>query len=137
MRFESQEDLDRELRAVQKFVERFRGSYKKLDPNDIDFRIFDESGKLIAYAEVKGRKRSIADAYPLPISASKVVKLCAKMLNPVIIWACEDGIIYGKPNFLQGTIKWGGREPRKGAVNDNELMVYYEKQKDFRYIKYY
>lgn len=136
MRFESNTDLEREKKAIQKFVSRFRGSYKKLDPNDIDFRVFDEKGKLIAYAEVKGRYRSIANAYPLPIAARKVVKLCDKRLNPVIIWACDDGIIYGKPTHLHGQVRWGGRKPREGAVNDEELMLYYDKQEEFRYFRY-
>lgn len=136
MRFESNTDLEREKKAIQKFVSRFKGSYKKLDPNDIDFRVFDEKGKLIAYAEVKGRYRSIANAYPLPIAARKVVKLCDKRLNPVIIWACDDGIIYGKPTHLHGQVKWGGRTPREGAANDEELMLYYDKQEEFRYFRY-
>ena len=136
MRFESNTDLEREKKAIQKFVSRFRGSYKKLDPNDIDFRVFDEKGKLIAYAEVKGRYRSIANAYPLPIAARKVVKLCDKRLNPVIIWACDDGIIYGKPTHIHGQVRWGGRKPREGAVNDEELMLYYDKQEEFRYFRY-
>jgi len=137
MRFESNQDLEREKKAIEKFVNRFNGSYKKLDPNDVDYRVFDEKGKLIAYAEVKGRYRTISNAYPLPVAARKVVKLCDKRLNPVMIWACDDGIIYGKPTHLEGVVKWGGRKPREGAVNDTELMVYYDKQKEFRYIKYY
>ena len=55
MRFESNQDLEREKKAIEKFVNRFNGSYKKLDPNDVDYRVFDEKGKLIAYAEVKGK----------------------------------------------------------------------------------
>ena len=54
MRFESNKDLEREKVAIEKFVGRFGGSYKKLDPNDVDYRIYDSSGELIAYAEVKG-----------------------------------------------------------------------------------
>lgn len=137
MRYESEEDKAREKKAIEAFVDRFSGSYKKLDPNDIDYRIFDKDGKTVGYAEVKGRKRTIADAYPLPISAYKTVKLCLKVLNPVIIWACEDGIIYGKPNEIEGTVKWGGRFPRPGSKNDVELMIYYKKQKAFKYIRYY
>ena len=37
MRYETKEDLAREKRAVEKFVALFKGSYKKLGPNDIDF----------------------------------------------------------------------------------------------------
>ena len=136
MRFESDIDIDREQRAIKKFVSRFKGTFKKLDPNDVDYRVYDESNKLIAYVEVKGRYKTIADAYPLPVAARKVVKVCDKRLNPVIIWACEDGIIYGKPTHLHGEVRWGGRKPREGAVNDQELMVYYDKQKEFRYFRY-
>jgi len=136
MRFESNKDLQRERKAIEKFVSRFKGTYKKLGDNDVDYRVFDENNKLIAYAEVKGRYRTIANAYPLPVAARKVVKLCDKRLNPVMIWACDDGIIYGKPTHLHGEVKWGGRKPREGAVNDEELMIYYEKQKEFRYFRY-
>ena len=104
MRFETEKDLEREVRAIEKFVGRFSGSYKKLDPNDVDFRVYDDEEKLISYAEIKGRYRNIADAYPLPVAARKVVKLCDKRLNPVLIWACDDGIIYGRPTELQRTL---------------------------------
>ena len=136
MRFETENDLTREKRAIQKFVDRFGGSFKKLDPNDVDYRVYDKNNRLIAYAEVKGRYRSLSQAYPLPIAARKVVKLCDKRLNPVVIWACDDGIIYGKPNEIQGDVRWGGRRPREGSYNDQELMLYYPKQEGTRYIKY-
>lgn len=137
MRFETEKDLSRERKAIETFVSRFDGSFKKLGPNDIDYRIFDKDNNLIAYAEVKGRYKNISNAYPLPIAARKLVKLCDKRLNPVIVWACDDGIIYGKPTHLNGEVRWGGRTPREGSYNDQELMVYYDKQKEFRYIKYY
>lgn len=136
-RFEQQKDLEREQRAIDFFVNRFNGSYKKLDPNDIDYRIYDSNNKIIAYAEVKGRYRTLANAYPLPIAARKIVKLCDKRLNPVIIWACDDGIIYGKPYEIVGETKWGGRKPREGSANDAEIMMYYPKQKALRYYRYY
>ncbi len=136
-RFEKPNDRYRELKAITKFVERFNGSFKKLDPLDIDYRVYNKEGNLIAYVEVKGRFRDMDDAYPLPVSATKVTKLCAKRLNPVLIWACEDGIIYGKVNEIVGEARWGGRKPRKDAYSDEELMLYYPKQKAFKYAKYY
>ena len=136
MTFETETDLLRENKAIKLFVSIFSGSFKKLDPNDIDFKVFDKDNKLIAYAEVKGRIRTMRDAYPLPISARKLVKLIDKRVSPVIIWACDDGIIYGKADNLYGDIKWGGRPPRVGSANDAELMVYYDKQKGFKYIRY-
>lgn len=134
--FETEQDLIREKKAIELFVSIFNGSYKKLDPFDVDYKIFDKDNNLIAYAEVKGRIRSMRDAYPLPIAARKVVKLMDKRLNPVIIWSCEDGIIYGKPTDLIGEIRYGGRAPRKGSSNDEELMIYYEKQKEFKYVRF-
>lgn len=134
--FETEQDLIREKKAIELFVKIFDGSFKKLDPHDIDYKVFDKDKNLIAYAEVKGRIRSMRDAYPLPISVKKLIKLIDKRLNPVIIWACEDGIIYGKASKLKGEIKWGGRAAREGSSNDAELMAYYDKQKEFKYVRY-
>jgi hypothetical protein len=136
MIFETETDLIRERKAIELFVSIFNGSYKKLGQFDIDYKVSDKDGQLIAYAEVKGRIRSMKDAYPLPISAAKLVKLVDKRLNPVIIWACDDGIIYAQVNQLVGEIKWGGRPPREGSYNDSELMVYYDKQKSMKYVRY-
>jgi len=136
MRFENKSDLTREKKAIEKFVGIFGGSYKKLGSNDIDYRVFDSSNNLIAYVEVKGRLRALKDAYPLPVAARKIVKLCDKRLNPVMIWACEDGIIYAKVSEIQGSVKWGGRKPRENSFNDEELMIYYEQQKGFKYVRF-
>ena len=64
MRFESKKDLERERKAMETFVNVFTGSFKKLGPHDVDYRVFDKSVKLIAYVEVKGRLRTMATAYP-------------------------------------------------------------------------
>jgi hypothetical protein len=136
MIFEKPEDLEREKNAIEKFVNVFKGSYKKLDPYDIDFKIFNEDKKHIAFVEVKGRNKDMSNAYPLPISLEKVAKLMAKKMVSVVIWACNDGIIYAQVKDLIGEVKWGGRPPREGAVNDEELMIYYAKQKSFKYIKF-
>lgn len=136
MIFEKEQDLIREKRAIELFVSTFGGSYKKLDPLDIDYKIFDKDGNLIAYAEVKGRIRTMNAAYPLPIAVRKLVKLVDKRLTPVVIWACEDGIIYGKVDKLYGDIRWGGRAPRDGSYNDAELMAYFDKQKELKYVRF-
>jgi hypothetical protein len=134
--FEREEDLKRERRAIETFVSVFGGSFQKLDPFDIDFKVFDKEGKLIAYVEVKGRIKTLYDAYPLPLSVSKLHKLHSKRLNPTVIWACEDGIIYGRISKLEGDLKWGGRAPREGAANDEEPMAYFDKQKNLKYVRY-
>jgi len=136
MTFETEVDLVREKKAIELFVSIFGGSFKKLDPQDIDYKVFDKNKNLIAYAEVKGRIRTMHNAYPLPLSARKLVKLIDKRITPVLIWACEDGIIYGKANKLHGEIKWGGRPPRENSFSDSEMMVYFDKQKELKYIRF-
>ena len=136
MIFETKEDLEIEKKAIELFVNMFEGSYKKLDQFDIDYKVFDKDKTLIAYAEVKGLSKIINSAYPLLISARKIVKLADKRLNPIVIWCCQDGIIYGKVDKLVGEIKWGGRTPRENSYNDTELMIYYDKQSELKYIKF-
>lgn len=134
--FETEQDLIREKKAVETFVKIFNGSYKKLGPNDIDYKIFDKEGTLIAYAEVKGRLKTMKTAYPLPVALSKLSKLIEKRLNPVLVWACDDGIIYGKVLSLVGEVRLGGRPPREGANTDVEMMVYFDQQRSLKYVRF-
>jgi Na+-transporting NADH:ubiquinone oxidoreductase subunit NqrC len=125
MTFDTPEDLRREKKAIELFVSMFSGSYQKLDPQDVDYKVFDKDNKLIAYAEVVSRVRTMVNAYPLPVPAKKLVKLFDKRIPPVIIWSCDDGIIYAKANELRGEI-----------IFDSELIVYYKKSKEFKYIRF-
>jgi len=125
MTFDTPEDLRREKKAIELFVNMFSGSYQKLDPQDVDYKVFDKDNKLIAYVEVVSRMKNMSVSYPLPIHAKKLVKLFDKRIAPVIIWSCDDGIIYGKANELSGEI-----------IVDTELVVFYDKQKEFKYIRY-
>jgi len=127
MRFENKADLERELVCIEFFCNTFGLTYTKLGENDIDYSLH-KNGDLISYAEVKGRNRDISDAYPLPIACRKLVKLSDKRINPVIIWACFDGIIYGKTKDIEGKIRTGGRNPRENSFNDIEFMAYFDKQ---------
>jgi hypothetical protein len=130
MIFETDTDILREKKAIDLFVSIFKGSYKKLDQFDIDYKVSDDRGQLIAYVEVVGRIRTMKTSYPLPITLSKLNKLIEKRLNPVIVWACDDGIIYAEATKLEGVIKWGGLPPR------DEMMVYYDKHKTMKYVRY-
>jgi hypothetical protein len=136
MIFETEKDLELEKRAISIFVSLFDGSFKKLDKFDVDFRVYDKNGEPISYVEVKGRNKTMADSYPLPIAVRKLHKLMEKRLNPVVIWCCLDGIIYAKVEELVGTITYGGRTDRDGSVNDNELMAYYKRQKSMKYVRF-
>lgn len=126
MRFESKNDLLREFNAINFLCEKYKLNYVKLDENDIDYQLY-KGDKIIGYVEVKGRNKDIKDAYPLPIACRKLVKLCDKKLNPIVIWACYDGLIIGKIEQLKGITKIGGRKPREGSSNDIELMTYFNR----------
>lgn len=125
MIFETEEQLRREKKAIEAFVKVFGGTYQKLDPMDVDYKIFDKAGNLIAYAEVVARIRPLRDSYPLPIEVSKLSKLVSKRLNPVIIWSCDDGIMYAKVMRIYGDIRW-----------TTELIAYYDKQKEIKYVRF-
>lgn len=139
MSFETQDDLAREQKAINTLASLFGWQYQKLDPHDIDYKILAEQDGVVSaagYVEIKGRNKDIKDAYPLPVSASKIVKLYQKRLNPIIAWACNDGVLYAKLDEIVGTIRVGGRPSRPGAVSDKEVMAYFDKQKGIKYVKF-
>ena len=125
----------RKQKAIDTFTATFGGTYQKQPSGDIDYKVFND-GELIAYVEVVPRYKTISTAYPLLMQASRLVKLGEKRLNPVVIWACDDGIIYGKSKQIEGQIKWGSLLPHLDLAEHGELMCYYAKQKHFKYIKY-
>ena len=142
--FENKSHLEREERAIKLWTRSMpQGSYKKLGGFDIDFRVYSDKSKTYAYVEVKGRHRDISDAYPLPIAARKLVKIHDLFKKDpetefaFIIWACNDGIVIGNIEELIGEAKIGGRyDNRKGASNDIEVMVEYDRQSSFKKIMY-
>ena len=93
---------------------------------------------IVGYAEVKGRNKNIADAYPLPLAIRKIHSLTEKTKDPVIIWACYDGIIYAKLKKTKRSYKTRRKKTLelRGSVNDIELMAYYENQTDLNIIYY-
>jgi hypothetical protein len=127
--------FDKKKKAIDTFVSIFGGSYQNLGPSDIDYKIFNKKGELIAYAEIVVRVRTIYNAYPIPVEAKRLVKLIDKRLSPVLIWACEDGIIYGKADKLKGVIKFSKPEKENSSIN-SELMVYYDKVKELKYVRF-
>jgi len=125
MIFNDSQDAKLQKNAIQCFVNLFKGSFVRLAPPDVDYKIFDKDKKLIAYADVIVEDRSMRDAYPLKINARKLIKLSDKRLSPVIIWYFNDGIIYGKVQKISGQIEW---------VNE-ELTASYSNKSDFKYVR--
>ena len=125
MIFESEKDIKLQKNAIQSFVDLFSGSFMRLSPTDVNYKVFDKDKKIIAYADVIIEQGSIRNAYPLKIQVRKVLKLSDKRLNPVAIWYFSDGIIYGKVNELIGELK----------LTNEELTVHYSDKKQFKYLR--
>ena len=127
MIFENDQDLNRERAAIKTYTDLTKGSYQKLGPNDVDYKLFDKDKNISSYAEVKVLATTIQDSFPLSLSARKVLKLIDKRLNPVLIWGCLDGIIYGRPQFINGQVSWS--EP------EVDLEIKYNNKKEFKYVR--
>jgi len=134
--FESEHDTIRKKKAADRFVSLFKGSHARLSPEDVDYKIFNSSGHLIAYAEIVVRMKNMSNAYDLPIPIARLSKLFSKRLNPVVIWACDDGVIYGKAKDLTGTVSAGSMKPKGAAGYDIELIAYYPKQPGLKYVRF-
>ena len=133
-RFENKDNLERENRAIRKWLEDTSVTFKKLGMHDVDFLVHSKKSDTFAYVEVKGRHQKIENAYPLPIESRKLVKLYDSMnknknaFRCFVIWACNDGIIVGNMDDIVGQCRAGGRMNREGSSNDWEMMVYYDRQ---------
>mgnify|MGYP005988867645 CR=1 FL=1 len=135
-RFETKSDLDRETKAVELFCSTYNLVYKKLGSNDIDFKIYKRDGSFLFYLEVKGRLRTLEYCYPLPLSIRKLHKMMNTRENGVVVWACTDGIIFSRIEKLRGELRIGGRKPRDGSFNDIEFMSYFDKNDNFKQLRY-
>mgnify|MGYP003681747036 CR=1 FL=1 len=100
MRFENQEDLDREEKAIKLFTSTYNFNYK----------------------------RFLQDQSDLPLAERKYNKIMKAKKAKIIIWAFKDGITYCQLNKLKGTKTIGGRKPREGSFNDIESMYYYNRK---------
>lgn len=125
----------RKQKAIETFVATFGGTFQAQAKGDVDYKILKD-GELLAYLEATPRYKTIASAYPLVIPASRMLKLMEKRHNPVVLWACDDGLIYARAQQIYGEIKWGSFLPHLDLAEHGELMCYYAKQKHFKYIKY-
>lgn len=124
--FEVDQDIAKEKKAIELYLRRLGGSYKKLSPSDVDFRILGENKSVIGYAEVKVLNTEMKESFPLTVEARKIIKLRDKRLHAVMIWSCIDGIWYLPIEGLTGTASWS---------EDGELMLKFENKKIFKYVR--
>jgi hypothetical protein len=109
---------------------------ERLGRYDVDYRL-TKNGVAHAYAEVKIVDGVMKNAFPLKMSAKKLVKLMDKRLSGVAVWACKDGVIYANAKKADGVFRWGESGNANHKFNDNEFMVYFNKSNIFRYINYH
>lgn len=123
----------REEKAIKIFVALFKGTYQKLAPTDVDYKVFDRDGNLLSYVEVTPRLKNISNSYPLVMNARAMQKLVDKRHNPYVVFACDDGIIYANAGDIFGEIRWAYPPQKEGG---RDLIIYFEKQKGFKYVRY-
>ncbi len=124
--FEQDQDISKEKKAVELYLRRIGGSYKKLSPGDVDFRIMGENKSTIGYAEVNVLDTEMKDSFPLMVQARKIIKLRDKRLHAVMIWSCIDGIYYLPIEGLVGRATWS---------DEGELMLSFDNKKLFKYVR--
>ena len=124
--FEQDQDITKEKQAIELYLRRLGGSYKKLSPDDVDFRILGENKSVIGYAEVKVLDTEMKDSFPLTVKARKIIKLRDKRLHAVMIWSCIDGIYYLPIEGLVGRALWS---------DEGELMLSFDNKKLFKYVR--
>ena len=124
--FEQDQDINKEKKAVELYLRRLGGTYRKLGIDDVDFRIQGETGAVVGYAEVKVLDTVMKDSFPLLVEARKIIKLRDKRLHAVMIWSCIDGIYYLPIEGLVGRSLWSEEE---------ELMLSFDNKKLFKYVR--
>ncbi len=124
--FEQDQDINKEKKAIELYLRRLGGTYRKLGIDDVDFRIQGENGAVIGYAEVKVLDTEMKDSFPLMVEARKIIKLRDKRLHAVMIWSCIDGIYYLPIEGLVGRALWSEEE---------ELMLSFDNKKLFKYVR--
>ena len=123
---QDQQDINKEKKAIELYLRRLGGTYRKLGIDDVDFRIQGETGAVVGYAEVKVLDTEMKDSFPLLVEARKIIKLRDKRLHAVMIWSCIDGIYYLPIEGLVGRALWSEEE---------ELMLSFDNKKLFKYVR--
>lgn len=108
---------------IKSFVDKFNLKFNQLSPTDVDYKILDKSGKIIAYAQVEHQEDL---SKPFVIKAERMVRLFNKRLNGVVLFGNQSEIYYGKIDRLTGVVT-----PAKHNSVFNELVICYNDKSTF------
>lgn len=131
VRFETEADLQREREVIEVFAKATNSTYVKLGDNEIDFKM-ERGGKVVAYVEVKTYTADVKDYDTQVIAIKKLTKMQVYDKIAPCFWVMRFAggeILYIRVKDVAGYTKWGGRKPREGSTNDQELLLYCKKDR--------
>jgi hypothetical protein len=130
MIFETEKDLLNELEIIKKIAG--KNEYKKLDRFGLDYEI---TGK--AFIEIKKYNIDFNRYQKIIVSCIKLVKMqeASKFLPTYLFIQFIDKLVYIKCDDIEGQLKIGGRAKRNGSTNDQEFLIYVDKNKFKEYFK--
>lgn len=130
VRFESQNDIENELKVMNLICP--DGQFKKLGENDLDFLVYDlGNGQKIGlcYIEIKCYNANHDDYPTTMVSCIKYRKMMEKSLPTFLFIQWNDKLVYINSKKISGENRVGGRKPRKGSTNDQEMMIFVSNEK--------
>ena len=100
--------------------------FQKLGEHDLDFCI---PGR--CFVEIKCIYSSSTNYDVQIISLIKLLKMQerSKQLLTFIVFKYTDKIMYINFKDIEGFVKYSGRKPRKGATNDQEMLLFLDRKK--------
>jgi hypothetical protein len=125
IRFESQDDIDNELKVMKHICP--DGQFKKLGEHDLDFLVYDvRNGKKIGlcYVEIKCYNANHDDYPTTMVSCIKYRKMMEKALPTYLFIQWKDKLVYINRDNISGEKRIGGRKIRDGSTNDQELLIF-------------
>ena len=121
-------DISIQKKSLAAFAQIKGLDYKKLGHQDVGYKLISINNITQGYAEVCITNQNIKNAFPLKILARKLVKLIDKRLNAVIIWGCQDGILYINPTKIKGEAEW--------CPKNEDLIITFTNKKEFKYVRF-
>lgn len=130
MIFETEKDLLNELEIIKKIAG--KNEFRKLDRFGLDYEI---TGK--AFIEIKKYNIDFERYQKIIVSCIKLVKMqeASKFLPTYLFIQYLDKLVYIKCDDIEGQLSKGGRAKRIGSTNDQEFLVYVDKNKFKEYFK--
>tara|TARA_B100001245_G_C22786005_1_gene379346 strand:- start:325 stop:750 length:426 start_codon:yes stop_codon:yes gene_type:complete len=124
--FETQEDLEKEEEVVKRFADKGGFGYRKLARSTLDYALI-KNNNAVCFLEIKCFN-SKHDEYKCKISSLykwEKMQEFEKLLPVYFVCHHSDGVVlYIRAKDIIGDVKWSGRQPRAGSMNDEEFCIF-------------